>query len=288
MAENPGSAYRPDACLTAALHHLGLQTSDPARLAQFYEEALGYRFEEKGSAYIGRGPDRRLILSEGPSKTLSYVGFALPDAPALNRLRGRLSAAGISRADEGTVLFEDAVTVADPDGNLIGFGIPRTDPKLVSTAQDLPARLQHLVVASQNPGKIIDFYADVLGFTLSDNVVDDEGGLRTSFLRCSNDHHSFAVFKAAENRLDHHCYETTDWNSIRDWCDRMAAAHIPIQWGPGRHGPGNNLFVFIHDPDGNWLEISAELEQVAHDRPVGAWPHEQRTLNSWGQGLLRS
>lgn len=96
------------------------------------------------------------------------------------------------------------------------------------------------------------------------------------------------MFKAAQARLDHHCYETTDWNKIRDWGDHMASQHVPIQWGPGRHGPGNNLFLFVHDPDGNWVEISAELETVEHDRPVGRWPHEQRTLNSWGQGLLRS
>jgi len=35
-----------------------------------------------------------------------------------------------------------------------------------------------------------------------------------------------------------------------------------VKWGPGRHGPGNNLFVFIHDLDGNWVEVSAELEHV--------------------------
>jgi catechol-2,3-dioxygenase len=75
---------------------------------------------------------------------------------------------------------------------------------------------------------------------------------------------------------------------IRDWADHFAQARIPIRWGPGRHGPGNNLFIFIHDPDGNWVELSAELEQVQPDRPVGEWPHEERTLNLWGQGLLRS
>jgi len=45
---------------------------------------------------------------------------------------------------------------------------------------------------------------------------------------------------------------------------------LPLEWGPGRHGPGNNLFVFVHDPEGNWIEISAELEQVTPDRPVGS------------------
>jgi catechol 2,3-dioxygenase len=36
------------------------------------------------------------------------------------------------------------------------------------------------------------------------------------------------------------------------------------------------------------VEISAELERVTPDRPVGAWLHEERTLNSWGRGVLRS
>jgi catechol 2,3-dioxygenase len=60
-----------------------------------------------------------------------------------------------------------------------------------------------------------------------------------------------------------------------------------LMWGPGRHGPGNNLFIFIEDPDGNWIEVSAELE-VVHDRPAVDWPHERRTLNLWGPAILRS
>jgi catechol 2,3-dioxygenase-like lactoylglutathione lyase family enzyme len=157
-----------------------------------------------------------------------------------------------------------------------------------SACEGLPARLQHIVVASADAARLAEFYQRVLGFVLSDNVVDAEGGVRTSFLRCSSEHHNFAVFQADENRLDHHCYEAGDWSLIRDWGDHMASQHIPIKWGPGRHGPGNNLFLFIHDVDGNWVELSAELEVVTPDRPAGVWPHEERTLNSWGQGFLRS
>jgi hypothetical protein len=61
-----------------------------------------------------------------------------------------------------------------------------------------------------------------------------------------------------------------------------------VKWGPGRHGPGNNLFLFINDPDDNWVEISAELEIVNETRPVWNRPHEERTLNKWGQAFLRS
>jgi len=60
-----------------------------------------------------------------------------------------------------------------------------------------------------------------------------------------------------------------------------------LMWGPGRHGPGNNLFVFIEDIDGNWIEISAELETVI-GRPPKNWPQEERTLNLWGKAIMRS
>ena len=166
------------------------------------------------------------------------------------------------------------------------FGIPRggsPDPPGCLTG-----RLQHVVVASRDAARLSNFFQTVLGFKLSDNVVDDQSELKTAFLRCSEEHHSFAVFQASMDRFDHHCYEAGEWGLLRDWGDHFARHHVRVEWGPGRHGPGNNLFLFVHDPDGNWLEISAELEIVAPDRPVGQWRHEQRTLNSWGTAPLRT
>ncbi|MHA6719705.1 VOC family protein [Sphingomonas sp. RS6] len=280
---------RPRASLVARLHHLEIGCADPQRSAAFYGQALGCTIEADGDGFIVRGPDRLLVLRPGAPKSLLAAAFALPDAGELERLRVRLEDAGHPLVRGPHRLFGDSITVADPDGNRFVFGL--ADSAGASEEADgatPPARLQHVVMASRDPARVTRFFTDILGFTLSDDVLDDQGGVRTSFLRCSDEHHSFAVFLAAENRFDHHCYETSDWNAIRDWADHLADLRIPIQWGPGRHGPGNNLFLFVHDPDGNWVEISAELEIVRHDRPVGKWPHEQRTLNSWGQGLLRS
>lgn len=278
---------RPTTTLVATLDHLAIESGDPARLADYYRRAMGYRIEEAADgALIARAPDRALIVVPGTPKTLRYAGYRLPDLAELERLCERIRAAGIEGRRAPTELFADAVEVSDPAGNRLVFGLPRAASAEPST-QVPAARIQHIVVASRDPESVCRFFQD-LGFTLSDDVVDEEGGVRTSFLRCSHEHHSFAVFKAAEDRLDHHCYETVDWNAIRDWGDHMASEEIPIQWGPGRHGPGNNLFLFVHDPDGNWVELSAELEIVAHDRPIGKWPHTERTLNSWGKGFLRS
>ena len=278
---------RPGDSLVASLHYLELGCLDPRASGDFYRRALGYALSEEGDAVIARAPDRQLALVPGAPRSLVSAGFMLPDSAELDRLRGRIGRAGWPARDGPTRFFGDAVTVRDPDGNCFAFGLANGEP-LAEAGKTPDARLQHVVVASRAPARIVAFFRDVLGFTLSDDVLADDGSVRTSFLRCSQEHHSFAVFLASEDRLDHHCYETRDWNGIRDWADRLADARIPLQWGPGRHGPGNNLFIFVHDPDGNWVEISAELELVEHGRPVGQWPHEERTLNSWGVGLLRS
>ena len=288
MVSQPPASDSPRRRLRASLHHLMLGSPEPAQLADFYIRALGYAAEPCGDVILARGADRRLGFTPGPARTLQEAGYALEDASEMDRLKFRLQAGGVSWEEDATAFFSEAVSVIDPDGARISFGLGTTEPAPSQDDAVRIARLQHVVRASRQPERVARFITEALGFSLSDNVVDAEGGVRTAFMRCSREHHSFAVFKAAEDRLDHHCYEVADWNAVRDWCDHFSAERIPLQWGPGRHGPGNNLFVFVHDPDGNWVELSAELEIVDHERPVGVWPHEERTFNSWGQGLLRS
>lgn len=280
-----------DRIRTATLHELALHTPQPAVTAAFYSKALGYRFTEDGQALLGTANARRLRLIEGPAKTLAYATYTVESESEFRDLEERLRESGTAYSE----VFRDdlagaALRFSDPDGNQFIFGRPAAGQG-AATGDDVgnrPARLQHVVFASTNAAGLLDFYTDVLGFTLSDRVVDGEGGLRTAFVRCSPEHHSLAVFSAHESRLDHHCMEAGDWMLIRDWADHFASEHIPLKWGPGRHGPGNNLFIFVHDPDGNWVELSAEIEQVEDGKAAGEWPHEERTLNSWGIGMLRS
>jgi catechol 2,3-dioxygenase-like lactoylglutathione lyase family enzyme len=288
MSSNEIWGARPRDSLTATLHHLVVGTPQPEAMLDFYRRALGYVIQPGEGMLTGVARDRRLGFVNGPAKSLAEAGFALRDEGELDRLRHRLLAAEWPAKNAPSRFFLDSVSFSDPDGTSLSFGLPHADPGVEGRTPEREARLQHVVMASPCPEPIVRFYTSVLGFTLSDYVVDEQGGVRTAFLRSSAEHHSFAVFKAPEIWFDHHSYEAADWNAIRDWSDHFAAEHIRLQWGPGRHGPGNNLFVFIHDPDGNWVEISAELERVEQDRPVGEWPHTERTLNFWGQGLLRS
>ncbi|GIS88860.1 MAG: hypothetical protein CM1200mP18_15700 [Gammaproteobacteria bacterium] len=156
-------------------------------------------------------------------------------------------------------LFSDhAFSLTDPDDNRLVFGRssgisnssgcrPATTPRRAT---------MRWLRCSIFPGQ--------LGFTVTDRVEDETGDLRACFFNSDGEHHSFAFFKANEKRLDHHAYEAGEWSLIRMGRSpgRSGCQNL---WGPGRHGPGNNLFFMINDPDGNWVEISAELEQLTSE-----------------------
>lgn len=268
------------------LHYLQFGAPDPAKLAQFAYRALQMTVQQSGEDWICCARDRVLVYSPGPARTLLSAGYAVAEPERLAALKTRLVQHGVVLEPTPLDFFEDdAVTFRDPDGNRMSFGRPIHRS---ATAESLPARLQHLVLASTDAERMTRFYTDVVGLRLSDRVLDQQHALRTSFMRTDDEHHSLAVFQADSCRVDHHCHETTNWNLIRDWADHFSEEGIILTWGPGRHGPGNNLFIFIHDPDDNWIEISAELETVREQQPAGIWPHVERSLNMWGSAPLRS
>lgn len=276
--------------LLAKLDHLGFNSPDPERLADFYSRALGMSIVAAGDVLQLEAEGRKLLISKNETSSLNLAGFCLADRAARAALVARLEQNNWPwRAAAENPFLAEAISLNDPDGNTFVFGLASgSAASFDDPVARRPARLQHVVFGSRDAAGLAGFYEEVLGFTPTDVVVDDQDAVRTTFLRSSEEHHSVAVFQTSQNRFDHCSYEAGDWGLIRDWGDHMASQHIPLKWGPGRHGPGNNLFMFVHDQDGNWVEISAELEIVSPGRELGLWPHEERTLNSWGIGMLRS
>lgn len=271
----------------AYLHHIHLHSPEPDALARFYCDTMDMPvMERERDLIICRGPRRRIIISNGPAKKLAYCAFACRDQAALLSIFDRATAEGLSPAPfSGSLLAAGSFSVIDPDGNLVVFGLAIGEEALKA---ELHGPIQHLTIASRDVAAIEAFYHGKLGFGLSDRVRNEAGEVTTCFMRSNHEHHTMACFLHRDRSgIDHHSYEAGDFLTIRDWCDRFADREIKLMWGPGRHAPGNNIFIFIVDPDGNWIEVSAELETV-FDRPVREWPHEERTLNLWGKGLMRA
>jgi catechol 2,3-dioxygenase len=262
------------------LHHLRRDSPQPERLARFYGELLGDRVERLGDGtwrVSGRG--RELVVGQGGAATVPYFALQAQDAAHLARLAAQFQ---VKEASPTPLFADGAFAIRDPDGRRLVFGLPRES----GPPEGLPGRLQHFVCATTQLPEMLKFYQG-MGMLESDRVLEGEA-LAASFLRSDPEHHSFAAFRAPEARADHHCYETSGWMDIRDWADRMGKLGITLWWGPGRHGPGNNLFFMIEDPDGHKVEFSAELELMPREVPPRTWPHEQKTLNLWGSAWMRS
>ncbi len=270
----------------AVLGHLHLSSPDPGSCAAFYASRFGMRHASAGTTEVLHGPGRKLLFSAGVANRLKYAVWRFADAAALTSYRARMAQRVCAALPDAERFAANAFAVADPDGNLTVFtaGVASGD----NSSKAPPAVTQHFALRTPDPARLLSFYQDDLGFTLSDRVVDDAGVLRACFLRTDRLHHALALFGAPASRFDHQSFETPTWERLRDWADRMADLKTPMAWGVGRHGPGNDVFFMVADPDGNLAEISSEIEACAPDRPVGLWPHEERTLNLWGRAIMRS
>ena len=137
------------------------------------------------------------------------------------------------------------------------------------------------------------FYQDLLGFKWSDTVGDF-----FVFLRCNADHHAANFMASAKFQGMHHiAYEMRDPNHLIAMLDHLAKNDYRLHWGPGRHGPGHNLFTYHRDPDGHVIELFTQID-VVHDEAKGYWEprpwHEEypmypktwqvdlATVNQWG------
>ncbi|MEM1285773.1 MAG: VOC family protein [Pseudomonadota bacterium] len=271
----------------AYLHHIAFESEQPSHLADFYAKVMNMDLiEGENGEWRCEGPGRRFVTVAGKNGKLAYAGLACRTASGLEKLRKRAEQASLAIEPCPSPYFQSgAFAVRDADGHLICFGLAKPD---TSGRTGIQGPIQHLTFASQDVAAFIDFYVDKLGFQLTDRVLHEDGRLATAFTTSNHEHHTIACFYSPDRTgVDHHSYEAGEWAYIRDWCDHFAEHDVQLMWGPGRHGPGNNLFVFIADPDGNWIEVSAELE-VIYDRDTVDWPQHPRTLNKWGEAILRS
>jgi catechol 2,3-dioxygenase-like lactoylglutathione lyase family enzyme len=275
---------RPE--LGAELNHLCVRSSDPLRLARFYVNTFGMDRHPIPGGWHCAAPGRAILVKSGRSNSVEFFAYAFADRAAFTEYRRRIQPLPLTLRPNPSPLFDGtAFGVTDPDGNVVAFG--RSMGADVP-ADDLPARLQHIALRTPSLERMIAFYSDMLGFVVSDCVQDAQGTLRACFMRTNHEHHSLALFGAAGTRLDHISSETRNVGDLTAWADRVAGVRVPLHWGIGRHGPGNDLFFLVMDPDENLIEISTELERCDAQRPAGVWPHELRTLNLWGAAIDRN
>ncbi|PXX71531.1 catechol-2,3-dioxygenase [Nocardia tenerifensis] len=278
-----------------AVSHIGFAVPDVAATVDFYCRILGLTVHDElpdGGVRLGWGSGHHVMeLVTGP-KGLRHYGFEVRDADGLDGIAKRLVAAGHSVAELSAEYLDHApatargLTVTDPHGTEVHFhtAVRRHGESAADTGRR-PIKYQHITLGTDDVAAMVAFYVDVVGFRISDQL--DDGGF--AWLRSDRDHHSLAVVHVGRGGdIDHFSFDLAEWADFKAWCDRLTDENVDVTWGPGRHGPGNNLFVFFDDPAGNHIELSAEMEKFHDDRVTYVprrWKPIPNTVNLWGGQL---
>ena len=271
--------------LNARLSHVSLGSSNLVEARCFYEDHVGLRVVGEagdGALRLGLGLGAHVLeLRSGAG--IDHFALEIPDADDLLGLEKRLGEAGIeTRWTEPSEDHPRALAFDDPDAHRVELHgrIDRSGEGLGDPGRR-PVRLHHVTITTPDVPSLVQFYADTLGFVVSDRM-----GARFAWLRCNREHHTLAIVEGPSGGLDHYCFEVDCWDDLKTWCDELAAGGVLTSWGPGRHGPGNNLFIMFDDTEGVHIELSCEMERFWDDRVdypgPRAWAADPRTVNLWG------
>jgi catechol 2,3-dioxygenase-like lactoylglutathione lyase family enzyme len=270
------------------LRRVGIITPDPEGLAGFYEQVWGLTISgrREGTVYLrGSGTEHHLLaISPGARPSVRLIGLGLADAGAVDEFAARLSALPEIRLLSQPRELTDpgggyAAALADPDGRVVELSaaVSEVDPA-AGVATVRPVKLSHVVLNSARGDAFSRLLVDALGFRLADEMP------HMRFYRCSADHHSIAVTNAPYASLNHIAFEVPSCDDVLRGIGNMTAHGFETVWGPGRHGPGNNVFGYFAAPNRQVIEYTAEVEQIppGADPPARMWlPGEISVRDPW-------
>ena len=281
--------------LITHLRHVDLAIPDYDRQLAFYTGPWGLTTvaSDAGIAFLAAegSPERYIVrLRQDPSKRLDLIAFGAASAADVDRLAERLIAQRVRLAQEPGALGTEGggygLRFFDVDGRTVEVSAdvaPRGHRK-IAECESIPVRLSHVVLNSTDPDATARWYADVLGFRLSDTLAGPELGTVMNFMRCNPRHHSVAFARGPHVSLHHISFELRGIDEFMRGAGRILRSGTRMVWGPGRHLAGRNTFAYFLDPSSNTIEYTTELQELDED----AWHphvydmHDPSVQDQWG------
>jgi catechol 2,3-dioxygenase-like lactoylglutathione lyase family enzyme len=263
--------------------HIGLYTRDLDAGLRWYQEILGLEVTERagGAAYLSCDATHHgLILYEGDPPGAHHFGFEAPDERAVERAAQELRSAGVEPVEVAVPGQGRTIAFQDPEGYSVWIycGMRR---RYDGTRFPVwaPRKFGHITAKVTDIHEQVEFYGKVLGFRVSDWMTSV-----MVWMRCSPDHHGVAWIQADRASLHHLAWEVQDWSALRALADHMLNQGVRLMYGPGRHGPGFNLFLYVRSPDGILNELFADMLQIWNDDEYTprVWEDRPETINQWG------
>jgi len=155
-------------------------------------------------------------------------------------------------------------------------------------------RLGPVYLFVENPAPAESFYRNVLGFTLSEEIVFK--GQRCIFLRCNTEHHSLALFPLAlrdvlglssHSKCASFGLQVANCRQLRDAVKLLRDHDVKVtEVIPPELHPGVDYAVQVFDPDGHCIQLYHAMEQIGWDgKPTPRELKKPRVLSQWPEVL---
>ena len=266
------------------LRSLTLATPKLDESAAYYTSAYGLQVARRTDDAVTLaskqgGPDLLVIRR---AETPHFVGLSLAvrTADSVREAADTLRARGLTVRTGET---PNSIGIVDPDGNAIELTHDETEPSGVARSDGMPLHISHVVLNSPDPDRLTAFFTDVLGFTIADRY---ENKL-LNFLRCDQpQHHCIGISPGTGGHLNHFSMECGSIDAVMKGIGRMQKGGYTPIWGPGRHGPGGNVFCYFEDPSGFVAEFTTDVIQITEPANWVAkeWARVPEVANVWQTG----
>jgi catechol 2,3-dioxygenase-like lactoylglutathione lyase family enzyme len=266
--------------------HVALRVPDLDASVAFAEEVLGLREVERagGDSYLTCNErHHELILRAGQKAGYEHVALEVSDADGLEQVLRRAEGAGARRLGsvEGEPGIEGGALLAGPNGHVFKLfhGMATGQPVDGAGERVRPVRFEHVSFNVRDKPGMERFLQEGLGLEFSDRI-----GATGAWFRPDEIHHGVALLRTPVVGLAHYAFELPSFDAFRVVCDRLVAQGRKIEWGPGRHGPGNNVFLYFFDPAGALIELTFEMAKVGpgHQYEPSHWPLRVGNISRWG------
>jgi 2,3-dihydroxy-p-cumate/2,3-dihydroxybenzoate 3,4-dioxygenase len=256
------------------LRSVELEIPEVAPAAEFLER-------EWGLAPAGSSGATRFFRGTGDHPYI--LSLTKASAPAVRAITFSGSEDEIARLGKIDRTFDvpgggRGLEIKGPEAQVYRFILEATIPEKLKDL-DKPIQLTHAVINSTDVEAAERFAVERLGFKVSDRTA------HMRFVRCNRKHHAIAYAKSELASLNHIAFEMPSLDAVMRGIARLREAGYEPVWGPGRHGPGNNVFGYFIAPYGGIVEYTAEVSEVGDDYKVGGpedWKWPPGRIDHWG------
>jgi catechol 2,3-dioxygenase-like lactoylglutathione lyase family enzyme len=254
------------------LRSVELAIPDVAAASAFLEGVWGVLPAGSSGAtrfWRGTGDHPYIVsLTEASAPAVTAITFSGEDIDRLGKPDRTFDVPGGGRGFE----------ITGPEAQRYRF-IAETSRPVSRADRDRPIQLTHAVLNSADVEACERFAVEKLGFKVSDRTA------HMRFVRCNRKHHALAYARSDFASLNHIAFEMHDMDAVMRGIGRLRDAGFDCVWGPGRHGPGNNVFGYFVAPWGGIVEYTAEVSEVGDDSRVGSpddWKWPPGRIDHWG------